>query len=43
MAIIFDECHRSQFGENHEAVKGFSFNFSALHKTPMIFEEKCNV
>lgn len=23
MAIIFDECHRSQFGENHRAIKNF--------------------
>lgn len=23
MAIIFDECHRSQFGDNHEAIKKF--------------------
>ncbi|HQU18055.1 MAG TPA: type I restriction endonuclease subunit R, partial [Fimbriimonadaceae bacterium] len=23
MAIIFDECHRSQFGENHKAIKEF--------------------
>lgn len=23
MVIIFDECHRSQFGENHEAIKVF--------------------
>ncbi len=23
MAIIFDECHRSQFGENHRAIKEF--------------------
>jgi type I restriction enzyme, R subunit len=23
MAIIFDECHRSQFGDNHEAIKEF--------------------
>ena len=23
MAIIFDECHRSQFGENHQAIKEF--------------------
>jgi type I restriction enzyme R subunit len=23
MAIIFDECHRSQFGENHKAIKDF--------------------
>ena len=23
IVIIFDECHRSQFGENHEAIKSF--------------------
>jgi type I restriction enzyme R subunit len=23
MVFIFDECHRSQFGENHEAIKNF--------------------
>ncbi|MCY7330494.1 MAG: type I restriction endonuclease subunit R, partial [Saprospiraceae bacterium] len=23
MAIIFDECHRSQFGDNHQAIKSF--------------------
>lgn len=23
MAIIFDECHRSQFGDNHDAIKNF--------------------
>lgn len=23
LAIIFDECHRSQFGENHKAIKNF--------------------
>ena len=23
LVIIFDECHRSQFGENHEAIKNF--------------------
>jgi type I restriction enzyme R subunit len=23
MVFIFDECHRSQFGENHQAIKGF--------------------
>lgn len=23
MAIIFDECHRSQFGDNHDAIKTF--------------------
>ena len=40
MAIIFDECHRSQFGDNHEAIKTFFpkaqlFGFTG---TP-IFEE----
>ena len=40
MAIIFDECHRSQFGDNHKAIKDFFpkaqlFGFTG---TP-IFEE----
>ncbi|MBT2740745.1 type I restriction endonuclease subunit R [Bacillus sp. ISL-77] len=40
IAIIFDECHRSQFGNNHEAIKNFFpkaqlFGFTG---TP-IFEE----
>ena len=40
IAIIFDECHRSQFGENHKAIKDFFpqsqlFGFTG---TP-IFEE----
>lgn len=40
MAIIFDECHRSQFGDNHDAIKSFFpkaqlFGFTG---TP-IFEE----
>lgn len=40
MAIIFDECHRSQFGDNHDAIKNFFpkaqlFGFTG---TP-IFEE----
>lgn len=40
MAIIFDECHRSQFGDNHQAIKDFFpkaqlFGFTG---TP-IFEE----
>ncbi len=43
MAIIFDECHRSQFGENHEAIKTFFpkaqlFGFTG---TP-IFEENAS-
>lgn len=40
MAVIFDECHRSQFGDNHDAIKTFFpkaqlFGFTG---TP-IFEE----
>lgn len=43
IAIIFDECHRSQFGENHKAIKSFFpkaqlFGFTG---TP-IFEENAN-
>lgn len=43
MAIIFDECHRSQFGDYHDAIKGFFpkaqlFGFTG---TP-IFEENSN-
>ena len=43
MVIIFDECHRSQFGDNHEAIKTFFpkaqlFGFTG---TP-IFEENAN-
>jgi type I restriction enzyme, R subunit len=26
VVFIFDECHRSQFGENHKAIKEFFFN-----------------
>jgi type I restriction enzyme R subunit len=39
MVFIFDECHRSQFGENHKAVKGFFPNaqFFGFTGTP-IFE-----
>lgn len=40
IAFIFDECHRSQFGENHQAIKTF-FNNAQLFGftgTP-IFEE----
>jgi type I restriction enzyme, R subunit len=44
MAIIFDECHRSQFGENHRAIREFFpkaqlFGFTG---TP-IFEENATV
>lgn len=43
LVIIFDECHRSQFGENHEAIKNFFpkaqlFGFTG---TP-IFDENAN-
>ncbi len=44
MVFIFDECHRSQFGENHQAIKEFFpkaqlFGFTG---TP-IFEENATV
>ncbi len=44
IVFIFDECHRSQFGENHEAIKSFFpkaqlFGFTG---TP-IFEENSHV
>jgi len=44
MVFIFDECHRSQFGENHKAIKAFFpkaqlFGFTG---TP-IFEENATV
>lgn len=40
MAIIFDECHRSQFGENHKAIKNFFPNSQLFGFTGTpIFEE----
>ena len=30
VVLIFDECHRSQFGENHKAIKPFSLKPSCL-------------
>ncbi len=40
MAIIFDECHRSQFGENHKAIKEFFPNAQLFGFTGTpIFEE----
>ena len=44
MVFIFDECHRSQFGENHKAIKAFFPNsqFFGFTGTP-IFEENSNV
>src|SRR5580658_7338195 len=43
MVFIFDECHRSQFGDNHKAIKEFFpraqlFGFTG---TP-IFEQNAN-
>jgi len=40
MAIIFDECHRSQFGQNHQTIKSFfpRAQFFGFTGTP-IFEE----
>jgi type I restriction enzyme, R subunit len=40
MVFIFDECHRSQFGENHEAIKTFFPNAQLFGFTGTpIFEE----
>lgn len=40
MAFIFDECHRSQFGENHKAIKEFFPNSQLFGFTGTpIFEE----
>lgn len=40
MAIIFDECHRSQFGDNHKAIKEFFPNAQLFGFTGTpIFEE----
>ena len=44
MVFIFDECHRSQFGDNHEAIKNFfpSAQLFGFTGTP-IFEENATV
>ena len=44
MVFIFDECHRSQFGENHKAIKEFFPNsqFFGFTGTP-IFEKNATV
>ncbi len=40
IVIIFDECHRSQFGDNHEAIKNFFPNAQLFGFTGTpIFEE----
>ncbi|MGB3227096.1 MAG: type I restriction endonuclease subunit R [Saprospiraceae bacterium] len=43
MVFIFDECHRSQFGENHDAIKEFFSNAQLFGFTGTpIFEENAN-
>ena len=44
MIFIFDECHRSQFGENHRAIKEFFRNSQLFGFTGTpIFEENATV
>jgi len=43
MVFIFDECHRSQFGENHKAIKGFFPNAQLFGFTGTpIFEQNAS-
>ncbi|MEI2694121.1 MAG: type I restriction endonuclease subunit R [Saprospiraceae bacterium] len=43
MVFIFDECHRSQFGDNHDAIKEFFINAQLFGFTGTpIFEENAN-
>jgi type I restriction enzyme R subunit len=43
MAFIFDECHRSQFGENHKAIKAFFPNAQLFGFTGTpIFEQNAS-
>jgi type I restriction enzyme R subunit len=43
MVFIFDECHRSQFGENHKAIKEFFPNAQLFGFTGTpIFEQNAN-
>ncbi len=43
MVIIFDECHRSQFGDNHKAIKEFFPNAQLFGFTGTpIFEKNAN-
>ncbi|CAG0989275.1 Type-1 restriction enzyme R protein [Phycisphaerales bacterium] len=43
IAFIFDECHRSQFGDNHKAIKEFFPNAQLFGFTGTpIFEENAN-
>lgn len=44
MVFIFDECHRSQFGDNHKAIKNFFPNSQLFGFTGTpIFEENATV
>lgn len=44
LAIIFDECHRSQFGDNHQAIKDFFPNSQLFGFTGTpIFEENASL
>jgi len=44
MVFIFDECHRSQFGENHQAIKSFFPNSQLFGFTGTpIFEKNATV
>ena len=44
MVFIFDECHRSQFGENHQAIKKFFPNSQLFGFTGTpIFEDNATV
>ncbi|MFP4619214.1 MAG: type I restriction endonuclease subunit R, partial [Spirochaetaceae bacterium] len=44
MAIIFDECHRSQFGDNHQAIKDFFPNSQLFGFTGTpIFDQNATV
>lgn len=44
VAIIFDECHRSQFGDNHQAIKDFFPNSQLFGFTGTpIFEKNATV
>lgn len=43
MVFIFDECHRSQFGDNHKAIKGFFPNAQLFGFTGTpIFEDNAS-
>ncbi len=44
IVFMFDECHRSQFGENHQAIKNFFKNHQLFGFTGTpIFDENANI